>query len=128
MQGFLQTARTRATELVADAESAAKELVATVEAAIEAPVLERSEPAVVVPIAHGGPTGLHFTAPSDMPGEAVVVDSIAPGSPIIASHPHVREGSRLVAINMVRRLMALRGHTDSPNVWQNHAATRAARR
>jgi hypothetical protein len=106
MQGFLQSAKARATELAADAEVAAKGLVATVEAAIEAPNAEGLE-AVVLPIAHGGPIGLHFTAPSDVPGEPVVVDSIAPGSPIIASHPHVREGSRLVAINMVRRSMAL---------------------
>ena len=103
MQGFLQNAKARATELAADAELAAKGLVATVEAAIEAPA-EASE-AVVVPIAHGGPTGLHFAAPSDKPGEPVVVDSIASGSPIFASHPLLKEGSRLVAINMVRRSM-----------------------
>ena len=99
MQGFLQSAKARATELVADAEVAAKGFVATVEAAIETPS-EGSE-AVVVAIAHGGPTGMQFTAASDVPGEPVVLDSIVPGSPAVAAHPRVREGSRLVAVNRV---------------------------
>lgn len=103
MQGFLQSAKTRATEMVAEAEVAAKGLVATVEAAIDAPG-EGSE-VVVVPVTHGGPTGLQLIAQSDMPGEPVFVDLIAPGSPITASHPNVKEGSRLVAINMVRQLL-----------------------
>ena len=98
MQGFLQGAKARAAELVAEAEAAAKGLVETV-APTEGSV------AVVVPIAHGGPTGLQFVAASDMPGEPVFLDWIAPGSPVSASHPQVKEGSRLVAINMVRRSM-----------------------
>ena len=98
MQGFLQGAKARAAELVAEAEAAAKGLVETV-APTEGSV------AVVVPIAHGGPTGLQFVGASDMPGEPVFLDWIAPGSPVSASHPQVKEGSRLVAINMVRRSM-----------------------
>ena len=84
--------------------TAMSSLVATVEAAIETPS-EGSE-AVVVAIAHGGPTGMQFTAASDVPGEPVFLDSIVPGSPAVAAHPQVRAASRLVAVNRVGRSMS----------------------
>ena len=57
--------------------------------------------AEVVAIAHGGPTGMQFSAASDLPGEPVFLDSIVPDSPAVVAHPRVREGSRLVAVNRV---------------------------